>query len=76
MNEFYIYMLRELKDSKAATAAVYNKLKKVERRNRSLAFLALSLTAYMVITTINYKDACHKIDSLNDEILELREKGV
>lgn len=76
MNEFYIYMLRELKDSKAATVAVYNKLKKVERRNRSLTFLALSLTAYMVITTINYKDACRKIDSLNDEILELREKGV
>ena len=58
------------------TAMIYKKLKKIEKRNRNLTVLALSLTIYMIIAAINHDDTCRRLDSLNDEILELREKGV
>lgn len=76
MNGTYDYILQELKKSKMTSSAIYKKLKKVEKRNRNLTVLALSLTLYMIVSTVNYNDACRKIDTLSDELLELREKGV
>ena len=78
MSSAYDYILYELKNSKTATSAIHKKLKKLEKKNRNLTFLTLSLTAYAIITAINYSDIYRKIDILNDEILELRleEKGV
>lgn len=76
MNGTYDYILQELKNSKMTSSAIYKKLKKVEKRNRNLTVLALSLTLYMIVSTVNYNDACRKIDTLSDELLELREKGV
>ena len=76
MNGTYDYILQELKNSKMTSSAIYKKLKKVEKRNRNLTVLALSLTLYMIVSTVNYNDACRKIDALSDELLELREKGV
>lgn len=76
MNGTYDYILQELKNSKITSSAIYKKLKKVEKRNRNLTVLALSLTLYMIVSTVNYNDACRKIDTLSDELLELREKGV
>lgn len=76
MNGTYDYILQELKNSKMTSSAIYKKLKKVEKRNRNLTVLTLSLTLYMIVSTVNYNDACRKIDTLSDELLELREKGV